>query len=155
MTEAPVLPRPIVSARTPAVTEPSGPSARRPRTVRVAAGLLFPVLSLAGALVLWSAVSWFVLSPERQFLLPPPNRVLTQSLLDWKHLSPMLEALAVTARVPLIGLCFGYGMTARTLVASSSPPFPSSPTLTSDSSPSTAASTTCSHSAGHPDEIAW
>ncbi len=28
----------------------------------------------------------------------------------------MLEALAVTARVPLIGLCFGYGMAARTLV---------------------------------------
>lgn len=48
----------------------------------MAAGLQFPVLSPAGALALWSAVSWFVLSPERQFLLPPPNRVLTQSLLD-------------------------------------------------------------------------
>ncbi|NDV04688.1 ABC transporter permease [Rhodococcus sp. IEGM 248] len=163
MSEAPaVLTRPVASARTPAVTATSGPSVRRPRTVRgVAAGLLFPVLSLAGALALWSAASWFALSPERQFLLPPPNRVLTQSLLNWKHLSPMLEALAVTARValvgfvvavlvgvgtgvlmsrarwierivypyavvlqvipilaivPLIGLWFGYGMTARTLV---------------------------------------
>ncbi|WGV51815.2 ABC transporter permease [Rhodococcus erythropolis] len=123
--------------------------------------LLYPLLSLAGAVAAWSIVSYLVLSPERRFLLPPPSQVLTKSLLDWKHLSPMLEALAVTAQValvgfvvavavgvgtgvlmsqakwierivypyaivlqvipilaivPLIGLWFGYGMTARTLV---------------------------------------
>ena len=131
------------------------------RLRRLVGAVGYPILSIAGALVVWSAVSYLVLSPERRFLLPPPGQVLSQSLLDWQHLGPMLAALAVTAQVafvgfavavvvgvgtgvlmcqarwierivypyavviqvipilaivPLIGLWFGYGMTARTLV---------------------------------------
>ena len=157
MTEALTLRREAVS--TAATSLPT--QSWKPRVKKIGSIILFPLLSLAGALALWSVVSNLVLSPERQFMLPPPSRVLTQSLLDWKHLGPMLEALAVTAQVaavgfvvavaigvgtgvlmsqakwierivypyavvlqvipilaivPLIGLWFGYGMTARTLV---------------------------------------
>lgn len=156
------------TARNSAVRTDSATAARaqsqpgRPSRMRaLGTFLLYPLLSLAGAVAAWSIVSYLVLSPERRFLLPPPIQVLTKSLLDWKHLSPMLEALAVTAQValvgfvvavavgvgtgvlmsqakwierivypyavvlqvipilaivPLIGLWFGYGMTARTLV---------------------------------------
>ncbi|WP_434006716.1 ABC transporter permease [Mycolicibacterium porcinum] len=121
----------------------------------------YPLLSLGIALGLWSAVSYWVLPPQRRFLLPPPADVLRNSLMDWSHLRPMLAALSVTAQVtlvgflvavvvgvgtgvlmsqarwiertiypytvviqvipilaivPLIGLWFGYGMAARTLV---------------------------------------
>ena len=81
---------------------PSGRlSKRRMRTA--AAVVLGPLLSLLGALVLWSMVSYWVLSPERRFLLPPPVDVLKNSLMDWTHLKPMLEALAVTAQVAVVG----------------------------------------------------
>jgi NitT/TauT family transport system permease protein len=69
----------------------------------LSAMVLYPLLSLAGALALWSAVSYGVLSPERRFLLPPPIDVLRNSLLEWTHLRPMLEALAVTAQVAAVG----------------------------------------------------
>lgn len=67
----------------------------------------------------------------------------------------MLEALAVTARVPLIGLCFGYGMAARTLVCVLIAAFPIITNTHFGLQSVDRASTTCSHSAGHPDEIAW
>ncbi|CDO19581.1 binding-protein-dependent transport system inner membrane protein [Mycolicibacterium mageritense DSM 44476 = CIP 104973] len=134
---------------------------RMARTRSVAGAVAYPVLSLLGALVAWSAVSYGVLPPERRFLLPPPIDVLRNSLLDPASLGPMLSALSVTAQVtavgfvvavvvgvgtgilmsqarwierviypyavviqvipilaivPLIGLWFGYGMAARTLV---------------------------------------
>lgn len=128
---------------------------------KLLAAVGYPLLSLAAGLLVWSAVSYWVLPPHRRFLLPPPADVLRGSLLDWSHLQPMLSALAVTAQVtlvgflvavvigvatgvlmcqarwiervvypyavviqvipilaivPLIGLWFGYGMAARTLV---------------------------------------
>ncbi|MCY4670762.1 MAG: ABC transporter permease, partial [Rhodococcus sp.] len=98
------------TARNSAVRTDSATAARaqsqpgRPSRMRALGTFLFyPLLSLAGAVAAWSIVSYLVLSPERRFLLPPPSQVLTKSLLDWKHLSPMLEALAVTAQVALVG----------------------------------------------------
>lgn len=133
--------------------------ARKPKAPLSVIGV--PLASFAVALVAWYAVTYLVLEPQRRFLLPAPHRVLTLSLLDSAHLIPMLEALAVTARVtaigfviavlfgvtvgvlmnqarwieravypyavalqvipilaivPLIGLWFGYGMVARTIV---------------------------------------
>ncbi|MCV7430859.1 ABC transporter permease [Mycolicibacterium bacteremicum] len=63
----------------------------------------YPVLSLVFGLAVWSAVSYLVLEPNRRFLLPPPVDVVRNSLLDWTRLRPMLEALAVTAEVTVIG----------------------------------------------------
>ncbi|MCZ4563918.1 ABC transporter permease [Rhodococcus sp. IEGM 1401] len=62
-----------------------------------------PVASFAVAIIAWYVVTYAVLAPERRFLLPAPHRVLTGSLADWSHLRPMLEALAVTARVTACG----------------------------------------------------
>ncbi|PYE19200.1 NitT/TauT family transport system permease protein [Williamsia limnetica] len=95
----------------PARTRPrsktaTGVQARNRNIRRVrgfAAALLYPLLSLIGALAAWSAVSYWLLAPERRFLLPPPSEVLTNSLLEWSHLQPMLAALAVTAQVALVG----------------------------------------------------
>ncbi|PXW30297.1 UNVERIFIED_CONTAM: NitT/TauT family transport system permease protein [Williamsia faeni] len=74
------------------------------RHLRRLTGLVvYPLLSLLGALAAWSAVSYWVLAPERRFLLPPPIDVLRDSLMQPSHLQPMLEALAVTAQVALVG----------------------------------------------------
>lgn len=82
-------------------TAPTGRTTRRIKGL--GAAVLYPVLSLIGALAAWSAVSYWVLAPERRFLLPPPSEVLSDSLLDWTHLQPMLQALAVTAQVAIVG----------------------------------------------------
>lgn len=76
---------------------------KAPRMKGFGAALLYPILSLIGALAAWSAVSYWMLAPERRFLLPPPSEVLSNSLLDWTHLQPMLEALAITAQVAIVG----------------------------------------------------
>ena len=88
-----------------ATARPGAPSGRlSKRRIRTATTVVLgPFLSLLGALVLWSMVSYWVLSPERRFLLPPPGDVLRNSLMDWTHLRPMLEALAVTAQVAMVG----------------------------------------------------
>ncbi|OLP03437.1 nitrate ABC transporter permease [Mycolicibacterium porcinum] len=152
------------STRSRAVTNSATASPDRRtgwRIRKLVAALGYPLLSLAVGLLAWSVVSYWVLPPQRRFLLPPPLDVLRGSLLDWTHLQPMLSALSVTAQVtlvgflvsvvvgvgtgvlmsqarwierivypyavvvqvipilaivPLIGLWFGYGMAARTLV---------------------------------------
>ncbi|HKS44860.1 MAG TPA: ABC transporter permease [Amycolatopsis sp.] len=75
-------------------------------------GPLWPVLrtvvpvlaAMVVAIVLWLAVSYLLLSPNRRFLVPPPGQVLTDSFGDWTHLRPMLAALGLTAEVALAGL---------------------------------------------------
>lgn len=82
-------------------TTPTVTKGRRGR--KISGAVLYPLLSLGFGLALWSAVSYLVLEPHRRFLLPPPIDVLRNSLLDWTRLKPMLDALAVTAEVTLIG----------------------------------------------------
>ncbi|MDZ7885388.1 MAG: ABC transporter permease [Mycobacterium sp.] len=82
-------------------TAPAVATGRRGR--KVSGAVLYPLLSLGFGLALWSAVSYLVLEPHRRFLLPPPIDVFRNSLLDWTRLKPMLDALAVTAEVTLIG----------------------------------------------------
>lgn len=82
-------------------TTPGVAKGRRGR--KISGAVLYPLLSLGFGLALWSAVSYLVLEPHRRFLLPPPIDVLRNSLLDWTRLKPMLDALAVTAEVTLIG----------------------------------------------------
>ncbi|MGY4712042.1 ABC transporter permease [Mycolicibacterium sp. CBM1] len=81
----------------------SAPAARARRGRKISGAVLFPLLSLGFGLALWSAVSYLVLEPHRRFLLPPPIDVLRNSLMDWTRLKPMLDALAVTAEVTLVG----------------------------------------------------
>lgn len=92
-----------IRVRGESMTRPATAGRTTRRIKGLGAAVLYPVLSLIGALAAWSAVSYWVLAPERRFLLPPPSEVLSDSLLDWTHLQPMLEALAVTAQVAIVG----------------------------------------------------
>jgi NitT/TauT family transport system permease protein len=79
-----------------------------------------PVLAaLVVAIGLWLAVSYLLLSPSRRFLVPPPQQVLTDSFLDWKHLKPMLAALGLTAEVALVGLAIASVLGIVTAIAMS------------------------------------
>ncbi|WUD56536.1 ABC transporter permease subunit [Nocardia sp. NBC_00511] len=158
---APAIAPPFLAA----VDEPAAttgiPPIRTSFVLRALRRALVPAVSVGLALGAWYLVSLVLLSPERRFLLPPPDRVFTESLSNPVKLEVMLRALAVTARiavtglllaavigvavgvlmsqakvvervvypyavvlqaipvlavVPLIGLWFGYGATARTIV---------------------------------------
>ncbi|ACZ21655.1 ABC-type nitrate/sulfonate/bicarbonate transport system, permease component [Sanguibacter keddieii DSM 10542] len=95
---------------TPTTSSPQGSRGSRrrravPAAVRSATGSALPVLGALGvAIGLWYAMTYLVLPEGRRFLLPPPHQVLTESVLDWSKLEPMLVALALTAQVALTGL---------------------------------------------------
>ena len=57
------------------------------------------VLAVAG----WYAVHG-LLEPHRRFLLPPPHAVIRSGFVDPENRAELLEALAVSARVALVGL---------------------------------------------------
>ena len=68
------------------------------------ARLIAPIVTLAAALGGWYLVSYRVLAPERRFLLPPPQDVLREGLLDRANLAEILAGLWTTAQVALVGL---------------------------------------------------
>ena len=83
----------------------SGDAAGAARARRLAQSVLPVVGTLVVFLGIWLAVSYLVLSPERrEILVPPPQEVLTDSLLRWSHLQPMLRALLLDVAVSMIGL---------------------------------------------------
>lgn len=99
------------------VAAPSGRPARRLLPARRPAGVtgpgraarivssVWPIVAAAtGAVALWYLVSYVVLPEGRRFLLPPPHQVLTESVLEWSKVQPMLDALMLTAQVALTGL---------------------------------------------------
>jgi NitT/TauT family transport system permease protein len=73
-----------------------------------------PLVVLGIVLGAWYAVSYLLLSPERRFLLPAPHQVVQVGFLDWLNLQELMEALALSARVAMIGLAIAIviGMTA-------------------------------------------
>jgi len=71
---------------------------------RILPPLLFFVL-FVGVLYL---VSYVLLSPERQFLMPPPHEVVQNGLFDWTNLHEQLLALKDTSKVALIGLAIAF-----------------------------------------------
>ncbi|MCD0452929.1 ABC transporter permease [Actinocorallia sp. API 0066] len=94
----------MASTTLPAVkTAPEATSAKRPRAAWARRAFV-PSLSIVLGLAAWYFVSYALLTPDRRFLLPPAHEVLTRALLDPEHVRPMLEALAVTARITALGL---------------------------------------------------
>jgi len=65
--------------------------------------ILPPVIVFILAMGVWCVFTYVVLKPSRRFLLPPPQEVLTQGLLKWTSLHPMLTALALTAKAASLG----------------------------------------------------
>ncbi|MBC7725373.1 MAG: ABC transporter permease [Burkholderiaceae bacterium] len=61
-----------------------------------------PLLVLAGILAIWFVIS--ALLGDRDFLLPPPNEVLTQAFFNPSTMGDILQSLGRTATVALTGL---------------------------------------------------
>ena len=91
----------------------------RLRRYAIAAG---PPAAVFGLLLLgWYAVSYLLLSPRRRFLLPPPHDVVRAGFLDPDSRAELFAALAVSARVAVIGLVIAaaLGVTAAVVMAQS------------------------------------
>jgi NitT/TauT family transport system permease protein len=83
----------------------SGDAAGAARARRLARSVL-PVLgTVVVFLGIWLAVSYLLLTPQRrEILVPPPQEVLTEAILRWSHLRPMLRALLLDIQVSMVGL---------------------------------------------------
>jgi NitT/TauT family transport system permease protein len=68
------------------------------------ARLLAPLGTFALAMAAWLLISQVLLDPSRRFLLPPPQRVLSEGLLNAAHVGEIALALASTTEVALVGL---------------------------------------------------
>lgn len=68
------------------------------------------VLAILGILVIWYAVSYLLLTEQRRFLLPPPHQVLAETFGNPRLLIPMLDALAQTTVVALVGLAIAVAV---------------------------------------------
>ena len=76
-----------------------------PRRRRRRLGLAVPPVLLAAAIVgLWYLISYQVLDPQRQFLLPPPDEVVKVAFLDRANAEVLFRALGLSAGVAMAGL---------------------------------------------------
>ncbi len=76
----------------------------RDRTRQSIINTLPAVLVMAFMLGLWMWVSYFELSDNQRFLLPPPQDVLRIGILQWSNFAEILIALWATTKVALVGL---------------------------------------------------
>lgn len=79
------------------------------RRVVVAKSFVGPLVTFAVFIMLWYVVSTILLSPQKQFLLPRPDVVLTDGFLTWQSGSSrgfktILESLWITTQTAVIGL---------------------------------------------------
>jgi NitT/TauT family transport system permease protein len=85
------------------------PSASRgSRVSSLAWTVIPPLLFFALFMGVLYLVSYVFLTPERQFLLPPPHEVVQNGLLDGANLREQLDALWDTTKVALIGLAIAF-----------------------------------------------
>jgi NitT/TauT family transport system permease protein len=72
---------------------------------RRAARIVFPPVAVAVAVIgIWLFISYVTLSPQRRFLLPPPQQVLSVGFGNSLNRSDIVAALGVSAEVALVGL---------------------------------------------------
>lgn len=83
-----------------------GAAAKRARARFLAAHVLPPLTVLAVAVGIWELVSYVILDPSRQFLLPPLETVLHDTFAVGSNLKELASALGVTAELSFIGLAF-------------------------------------------------
>jgi NitT/TauT family transport system permease protein len=63
-----------------------------------------PLILFAAMIALWYAVSYLLLTPDRRFLLPPPDAVLRIGFLDGDNLAELLDGLRLSTEVAVLGL---------------------------------------------------
>jgi NitT/TauT family transport system permease protein len=85
----------------PDLADPPTAPHRRSRRWRA---VLPPGVVLGLVLVLWYLVSYVLIDADRRFLLPPPHEVVRVAVLDPANLQELLKAMALSARVAMIGL---------------------------------------------------
>ena len=94
-----------------ATRAPASPTWRRatgaPKRNRVAE-ILGPIVVFFVFLGIWYVLAEVILPKQKRFLLPPPHRVISDGFLVWhdgnRGLKPILDSLALTARVAIVGL---------------------------------------------------
>jgi NitT/TauT family transport system permease protein len=79
-------------------------SPRRPRRTNTVVRAAAPVVVLGLVLAGWTFTSQVLLTPDNRFLLPPPQDVLRNGLLDPLAREQILPALWSTTQVALVGL---------------------------------------------------
>lgn len=94
---------------TPSSSELAAAPPRRQSRLRATLWRIVPPLAFFVLFVgLLYLVSYVLLSPQRQFLLPPPHDVVKNGLLDGRNLHEQLRALWDTGKVALIGLAIAF-----------------------------------------------
>jgi NitT/TauT family transport system permease protein len=78
-----------------------------------------PLVTLGVFVGIVYLISYVVLSPGRRWLLPPPHDVITNGLLNGRHLHDQLSALWDTAQVSLTGLAIAFAIGATIALAMS------------------------------------
>jgi len=95
-------------AREPLVPDAAPPRRRRRPTASGLRSLLRnvlpPLLVLAAVIAAWYFVTYVLLDPDRRFLLPPPQDVITIGFQDQANLREVLNGLWATTQVALAGL---------------------------------------------------
>lgn len=71
---------------------------------RAAVVFVPPIIVFVLVIALWTVVSYGLLDPRRRFLLPPPQSVVKDGLIDSAARAELLQGLWSTAQVALIGL---------------------------------------------------
>lgn len=94
-----------VSAR-PSLPEPSPPRTGRRRASRgrAIAQVVAPLVVFALVVACWIFISYVVLEPRRRFLMPPPQDVLFNGLLNVHNVGDILSGLWSTTQVAMVGL---------------------------------------------------
>ena len=92
------------------------PAGRRRITLVDVAG---PTLIFAASLGSWYWLSYFGMSENRRFLVPPLHEVIQDGFLNWTNFSIMLNALWLTTQVALwgLGIAIVLGMTLAILMS--------------------------------------
>lgn len=87
---------------------PTAAPEARGRLSTLAWRILPPVIFFVVFVGFLYLVSYVLLSPERQFLLPPPHQVVENGLFNWTNLQEQLTALKDTSKVALLGLGIAF-----------------------------------------------
>lgn len=77
---------------------------------RRSAGFMLPAVVLGVFVGTWYLISYVILDPRQQFLLPPLHAVINDGFLDSENRAQVLNGLYVTSRVALTGLAIAIGL---------------------------------------------
>ena len=66
-----------------------------------------PLMILAAVIVAWYAITYLALTPNKRFLLPAPDQVVTTGFLDPINFGRILEGLITTATVAVASIPMG------------------------------------------------